>query len=247
MARNNDTGLTLPRRRPRGALHLLKNFELSLGHSLEEAEVPELARALRGLTGQEGSTILRLADRDIGSGHDALSKGRRIGVAKLLVAGFPESVSLIRSRVIGDCSRRGAEISFSIFCLLDQVRDLPSAGSNPDDFVPSLIEEYLLNVRSNVAQAAWMAGDLLGDHWAPTESIPILLRLTETARFAAGRRASIHGLSHALSTSSPRVVAEIKAHLRRVANHDRSRVVRAAALNMLDGGHHVLRVVPGGK
>ena len=109
--------------------------------------------------------------------------------------------------------RYAGEIRFDIFCFLDQVRELAAAEEHLG-FVPHLVENYLSTTRSNAGQAAWMAGDLLGDHWPAREAVPTLLRLAEHARFAAGRKSAIHGLSHAIEASTPKMAADIKATLR---------------------------------
>jgi hypothetical protein len=71
-----------------------------------------------------------------------------------------------------------------------------------------------------------MAGDMLSDHWKAEESMPVLLRVAQKARFVAGRSTGLDGLelqlvgkSHALNSESPpetKLSAEETATVRRV-------------------------------
>ena len=103
------------------------------------------------------------------------------------------------------------------------------------DSVLALVEAYLMSTNSAVASAAWMAGDLLGDHWDLRQSLPILTRLATQARYVAGRDAAIHGLSRALARARKASQWAIVQVLKDVSRHDRSRRVRSHARGIV--GH----------
>lgn len=236
MARDVRTRLTPPPgRRSRAAVAMeLAAVEAELGSPLAGLEVTDFARLLSTMSAPARSKLTRDADRLLEMKKHARYAPARISLVKLLIAALPQSASLISRRVIEAEGRYADEVRFSIFCFLDQIRLLP-AGANHDDFVLELVGDFLQNVRSNTAHAAWMAGDLLGDHWPLELSVPALLRLAEGARFVAGRDSAIHGLSHAIGASSTKRANEIRSILARVARSDRSGVVRASARLALTG------------
>mgnify|MGYP001613245091 CR=1 FL=1 len=85
---------------------------------------------------------------------------------------------------------------------------------------------YPMGRRSNAAQAAWMAGNLLGDHWNLRESLPLLIQIAESARGVTGREAAVHGLSKALARCTDADYARITAKLERMTKNDPSPKVR---------------------
>lgn len=74
-----------------------------------------------------------------------------------------------------------------------------------------------------------MAGDLLGDHWPLDEALPALTLLVKKARHPAGRRAAVHGLSHAIERATKHEQWKIVETLRGAADADESGAVRRAA------------------
>jgi hypothetical protein len=158
----------------------------------------------------------------------------RVVAAKILVSLVPESSITIKDLLQHNATKVDAEIHFSLFCFLDKLSTLPS-GSALQAELPLLLERYLINAKANHGSAAWMAGDLLGDHWPPRESVPILIKAAKEGRYVAGRVAAIHGIAHILERlpdssstvkSLTRLVSEVRAS-------DRSQTVRAYAENVL--------------
>jgi hypothetical protein len=97
-----------------------------------------------------------------------------------------------------------------------------------------LVEEYLCHVQRDTARAAWMAGDLLGEHWPLDQSLPSLRATAMKARYRAGREAALHGLSHALGRAAKRDQWSILETLKHVAAFDRSRKVRNYATSIME-------------
>ena len=158
----------------------------------------------------------------------------RVAATKILVALVPESSDTIRHWIRSKPTADNCEVQFSLFCFLGYLPLLPSALGLKEE-LPALLEWYLLNMRSDAASAAWMAGDLLGDHWELKYSLPILSKVAETGRFAVGRLAAVHGIAHALGrvTKSRTTVKTLTELLNRVKNTDRSGKVRQYARGVI--------------
>ena len=71
---------------------------------------------------------------------------------------------------------------------MDLVLYLPRAEEFATEF-SSLIEKYILGMKSESASVSYMVGDLLGTHWNTEEALPILVKAAKEARFVAGRHA----------------------------------------------------------
>ncbi len=129
----------------------------------------------------------------------------RAFLAKVIVALIPCSFGLIEAALGSPRGSYCRELQFSLFCFLDEVQGR-SALTLYKRRVLKMIFDYLINVKSNQAMAAWMAGDLLGDHWNLKEATFVLRKATRLARYKAGRDA----LAHAASKIGSRIAAEIR-------------------------------------
>lgn len=161
----------------------------------------------------------------------------RVAAAQVIVALVPDSTDAIRRWINTRVGKDIYEVHFSLFCFLDQVPDLPGGGAFATE-IPSLIEKYLLEVKSESAHAVWMAGDLLGNHWEMSEALPILVKVAKEARFATGRTSAAYGLEYILRNlpkSDPRRKSVISL-LREIAENDRSEHVKFAARESLKHG-----------
>lgn len=157
----------------------------------------------------------------------------RIAYARTVVALLPDSLECLRAWLGRMDDTLDFEVHFTLFCYLDGCQEMPRANSLRPE-VLRLVHDYLASVRVGTARAAWMAGDLLGDHWRADESLPVLLDLLESARYAAGREAALSGLETALRNGiSGDVSRQAEETLRRVASHDRSPRLRRAAEDLL--------------
>src|SRR5262245_43819822 len=125
----------------------------------------------------------------------------RVGAVKVLVALLPRSMNSLKNLLSDKRSSWSYEVHFSIFCFLDDAQEMLKSLATRRKIL-AMAEAYLLQVRSDRASAAWMAGDMLGDHWDLQESMPVLMRATVGARFAAGRAGAQHGLRQAISRVS---------------------------------------------
>lgn len=175
--------------------------------------------------------ILRIEESLLKSPRWA-SERDRVLLAKVVTALLPDSVQLLERLLLGRDNERFAEFQFSLFVALS---DLPGVVKVERDVqqVLDLVELYLLGVRSGTAQAPWMAGDMLGDHWPLGAALPTLERVARRARFVAGREGAIHGLSHALTRASKRQQWVIMQLLLDVSERDRSSRVRRYARSVM--------------
>jgi len=159
-----------------------------------DADFDELESAVEGALPAATQRLVAICENALSSADTAMVEAVRVGCAKLLVALLPHSENAIHKLLLGTESH-AYETHFSLFCFLDQVpnyeRLRPSAT-----FVLSAVESYLRNVQTEQAQAAWMAGDMLGDHW-PIEDrvVNILLSTLRAARFAAGKNGALQGVA----------------------------------------------------
>jgi hypothetical protein len=198
------------------------------GMDVYRTEVDDLLSRFRGMPAITRRKGLFLALSLLGSKFARLEKQRVAGV-KAVVALLPESLANMGGW-LNRRDRMAREVQFSLFCFIDIVCRAEPLRSYEEQ-VLNLVATYLREVPSDAAQAAWMAGDLLGSHWNADRSLPVLLSRTRDARFVAGRCAALHGLGQLLEAGSipSRRRAHVLAHIRQVASHDRSERVRSAA------------------
>ncbi len=90
----------------------------------------------------------------------------------------------------------------------------------------ALVENNLMNARSEAGCAAWKAGDMLGDEWFGADTVKILERTIYNARYAAGRKGAIHGMAHAIGNSSAAKQKQLFLLMHQVSLEDRSAAVR---------------------
>ena len=158
----------------------------------------------------------------------------RIAYARVLVALLPTSLPLVGKWLARRGSAVDYEVHFSLFCYLDWCQELPEASS-VGPAILDLVSSYLVTVPADTARAAWMASDLLGDHWPASEAWPVLLDLTRRARYAAGRKAALSGIETVVRKgTTPAQAREAVSVLRRVSLGDRSPAVRDMAARVME-------------
>jgi len=196
---------------------------------LGTVSVVDLRRRLADISASRRRAIARTCTQAIKDSRITRDEATRAFLAKLLISLLPYALSQFAQLLRVKPQVPLAEVQFSLFCFLDG----GAAGTRGNQNVLRLVEHYLMNVSRDVAQAPWMAGDLLGDHWDLRESLPVLSAVVLKARHPAGRMAAIHGLSHALDRGTKREQWAIMDVLSRVASKDRSHKVRSYAESVL--------------
>ena len=158
----------------------------------------------------------------------------RLKAIKSLVSGLPRSKKDICKLLLTSPHRYSPEVHFSVFCCLD--------SSLPPGLLRQLlpaVEEYLKNVQTQAAYAAWMAGDMLA-HWADSDGVPeavnVLARSATGARYVAGHRGALHGIEHVLDFCPVSQGKELLDMVAQLMREDRSRELRDYARRMLDSG-----------
>jgi hypothetical protein len=203
----------------------------ALSLASDAATVREIAQTAAGLGAESRTRLAEECARAL-LAEGSYDEKLRVVLAKTLIALLPESFRRLAKLLSPDVKGAGAEAQFSLFAFLGEVPQLFAAHETRER-VLELVRQYLLNVNHDVAQASWMAGDLLGDHWPFEESVPVLAHAAKHARFVAGREGALHGISHALDHVPKRVQWELVATLKGVTENDRSARVRRYAQSIL--------------
>lgn len=201
-----------------------------------------LAKAARRGDSASWMQLAKTADRRLHYAMESRFERERVRAVEVLIALLPESWAIVQRWLRAGADPRTHEVLFTFFCFLG---DVPSESRTKSLHGPvlKLIEEFLIQVRKDPKLAAWMAGDLLGDHWELQESLPILFRVAKDARFVAGRKAALHGLAHALSRTKGSSRSRIRRVLAEVQEADRSGAVREESESILCGRHPCARSV----
>ena len=145
-------------------------------------------------------------------------------LASAVVALLPASYESLSSLLSMSSPKAVYELHFSIFASLDR------SAFNPleQDGLQYLLSEYLHNVRSTEAYAAWKAGLVLGEGWLSARSEGLLQRLIATARYPAGRLGAVNGYRFIMQRRKTYTAKEFGV-IRRAARTDTSLRVREAA------------------
>lgn len=215
-------------------------LENALGLELDSAPFSEIASRVSGLSDRESQALLLLCENTLSSRRKREQEAVRVSAVKVLVALAPRSENQIKHWLQKNSEASFYEVHFSLFCFLDQVPSLKGAKTFASQ-IPTLVADYLDKVKAETAQAAWMAGDLLGDHWETETALPVLITAAEKGRFAAGRLGALHGIEHILVRLNGSRRESVLRLLRAVWRVDKSTKVRNFAKFLLDRKdvHHV--------
>jgi len=158
-------------------------------------------------------------------GYEAI----RVSTMKLVIAAFPDSSKIIDHLLRRRYAGRQSEILFTFFCFADGL--LSVKGSEVFcQRILSFTRDFLLNVRNDAYHTAWMAGDLLGAHWRLQSALPVLMGLSQSGRYAAGRESAVDGLAKAFErTQNARTKRELLKLVQDIHAKDKSRKVRLSA------------------
>lgn len=198
--------------------------------------IDEIVRALSLLSQARRQKLLRRLQAGLMGRSLSRIEGLRVAACKLIVSLLPDSVRAIEELLFDFSDSDSYEIHFSLFCFLNYCPDIRGA----EEFsrgLPNLIGEYLRNVKSTTASAAWMAGDLMGEDWVVAEAVPILTDACRNGRYVAGRLGALHGLEHTLNRIDIESVlaANVASAVSAAARSDRSSAVRYGAGLILHG------------
>jgi hypothetical protein len=166
-------------------------------------------------------------------GASRKSETERVVGAKLLVALLPDSLGHIEGWLKRKKDRWNYEFHFSLFCFLD---DSVALSLEPKVLskIETLIVQYLETAKSDTAQAAWMAADLLGHHWPGRAALDALMSVAKQGKHVEGRKAALWGLQRRLEDQGQNSRSEIMETLEKVASTDASPLVRRKAERLLE-------------
>jgi hypothetical protein len=217
----------------RGTVSRLRTeCEESFNLKIESAPIPLIARRFASLDRKAKGRMLSLVDQALRSPRILAKESDRVLLARVAVAFAPESAEIIRRSLRKFRGALAYEIHFSLFCFLDQLRGVKRAKGVAAE-LPAMIRTYLLTVPRETASAAWMAGDLLGDHLPGRSSLLALCAVALKAKHAAGRLGAIHGLQHIVSGAKRATPKHAIAALSHLAHADKNRRVRKSARQAL--------------
>lgn len=189
-----------------------------MGDSLPKFRTHEAARLYR--------------DRKFAANQDA-----RVDAVDEILKRLPRSLPDIETLLNSTPHRASYEVHFTIFCLIS----LPDRVLKIRRKLQQLTERYLMNIDTEAAQAAWMAGDALGWRYRKLtredlREIKILESCAVQARYRAGRLGAIHGLQHVLDRCDASTARRLLRLLGNVLRSDSSLRVRDYAHWTLDSG-----------
>lgn len=215
----------------------------AIGFDIHGKDLDDLVESVQELTEEESRRLLE-AYRNSDAAELA-AEDVRVYLIRFLVALVPQSLPLIEFLLSQFRRPENYEIHFTLFCYLDEVPYFGTASDRAE--VLRIMENYLLSVPADTGHASWMAGDMLSDHWEATESLPVLLRAAQQARFISGRSTGLGGLDLQLGgrwcdrestfPKESKLSAEEKVTVRRVlrsiGRKERNPGIRAEAVRLL--------------
>jgi phytoene dehydrogenase-like protein len=159
------------------------------------APIPTISQRFGASKRRARNRMVTLLDQTFRNPRALAEESDRVLFTRLAVAFAPESANTIKRALRNFQGKLAYELHFSLFCFLDQSLELNRARSFATQ-VPEVVARYLQTVPRQTALAAWMAGDLLGDHMPGRKPLSMLCAVAVTAKYAAGRLGAIHGLQH---------------------------------------------------
>ncbi|MBC8142552.1 MAG: hypothetical protein H7Y38_14060 [Armatimonadetes bacterium] len=141
--------------------------------------------------------LVAVCERLLESREYGMVDDNRISVVKLLVALLPKSHGLIRRWMFSPGDIYPREVQFTLCCFLSDVLRFTPRDENVVVTILNLSEEYLDTVTTDEAHNAFMAADMLGDHWEGDAGIKALRRIAEQSENPIGREAATNALKEA--------------------------------------------------
>lgn len=161
---------------------------------LSEMSVKEISHYLSEIKNKEKKRILNNCKLNIQNNLLIADEIKRVENIKILIALIPETINTIKKLLLDFSDEISYERHFTLFCYLDDVFDFLEDIEIINEIL-DLIKNYLLNVKYDYAMAAWMAGDLLGDHWRNIDSAQkVLFEVIKNSKYTTGKLSALHGI-----------------------------------------------------
>lgn len=205
-----------------------------VGADILKADYANVIAAVNQLAVEQKVAILAVCVSALSGPQPSNNEAVRIAAVRVLVALLPLSLAAIADLLSRCQNKHHYEVHFTLFCYLDSAQEMPDASSLTKD-VLLLVENYLMTVPRKTALAAWMAGDMLGEHWNEQEAAPLLMRTAQGAKYSVGRELSVLGLGDMLGRLpvGSAFHKDILKTVRKVSSSDPSRYVREDAKMLL--------------
>jgi hypothetical protein len=216
----------------------IQALEQLIGLDICKADFYHLTCRLQDLPTEVQHTLMTISADLLTNQSTRPSELNRVAGVRVIVGLLPVSAASVQEFLSRFFTRFDYEVHFTFFCYFEHVQRL---GHEPEliEMIAQLSGEYLRRVERFTAMSAWMAGEMLGNHWEIRSALSHLLRALFEARFVAGRCGALHGLHMLLkplrldASDRRRVISA----LRRTAKEDRSRTVRERSAFLLRSTH----------
>lgn len=204
----------------------------SLDIDAKKASTREIAAAADKLSRNRRLKLLSTMDTIL-QGPSRRLQSDRIVAAKMLVSLLPDSISNIERWLNKKKDQFSYELHFSLFCYID---DSLAFSLKPDVIgkLHQLTTSYLARADRGTAQAAWMAANMLGEHWPGQTSLETLASIATTGRHVEGRKAALWGLQRRREVGNASDQLKVREMLKVVISSDRSMRLRRLARWMLE-------------
>ena len=214
-----------------------------IGADILKADYSDVIATVNQLAVEQKVAILAVCVSALTCPQSKRNEAVGIATVRAIIALLPLSLAAIADLLSRYQNKHHYEAHFTLFCYLDWAQEMPDASSLTKD-VLLLVENYLMTVPRKTALAAWMAGDLLGDHWNEQEALPLLMKTAQGAKYSVGRVQSVLGLGRILDRlpvkSDPH--KSILKTLRKISSSDPSKYVRENAKAELRGWRESLKI-----
>lgn len=200
---------------------------------LRDEPLPSITAEYRTRSEGVRVSLIRYVARDLSKLHGPEDEDARIEQVRFLLAALPESAVVVRRLLDRPNAPLLKEVHFSLFCFMPEVMEVDGARVFARS-VPRLVRNYLFRVRDDRASAAWMAADLIGDHWTKKDGLRVLVDVLHRARFAPAREAAIHGIRMLYPRLTRAEKLRVRRSLERAGEKDRNRGVRHRSSALLD-------------
>jgi hypothetical protein len=218
-----------------------RNSHMDIVHGLEDVlfrnvndvDFREVLAFVARQSEERQRELLTLCKRALYNAEYRKAENLRIAAVRLLVALAPRSAECIEGLFRNMEGEDIYEVHFTLLCYLEWLPLIAGAEELADN-VPGMLAKYLADIEVDTADAAWMAGDLLGEYWELGESLDVLLAAAEFARHPAGQEGALYGLRHALGRLGDRErIDEVMETLRRIAGEDEDPEIRSRAASLV--------------
>lgn len=180
--------------------------------SLRDFPTEVLHNQVVALSGAEVNSLIASCDVLLGNQEYGMVDRNRIGVVKLLVSLLPTAYPSVRKWMFREGDLYYFEVQFTFCCFLSDILSFTPPDSESANAVLNLATEYLHRVPSDEAYNAFMAADMLGDHWVGDAGIGALVEVARHSRNPVGKKAALGALPDALRKGkvSPRYLPSVR-------------------------------------